>query len=428
MVLARRPWPRQRKLWLHLAVTAAVGCVIPFLLFAWAAERIPSGVSSVLNSAVPLATAAVTAVALRQEKVTQWKAAGILTGAVGILLVLSPWRFYAADAVDLWGQLACLGAVLCFGVDFAYTKKYVSPHPADPVGVAAVQMVAACLMVLVMAPFIALGPVTLTVPVLVGMLLLGVVSTGLAYVWNFRIIAPRWGCHCSIHGRLHHPAGRGGPRCAGAPRGNHLEPARRRRDCHWRDCPGPSGPGAGRCRPDRPSASRLKPNPGIPGRGDGGNNVTGPEDFEEIRNLKADYFRHLDAKNWSALRSLLHAEATFGGFPFDTEDADNFVRSVSGFLHDVDSVHQGFMPRLQLPPTALSVDSGQCTITCCGPATAGTTEAPVSRTVWNPGIRRSRRGIPPPQRTVAYFRHAARPDPDRPAHGGPGAATHVEPD
>lgn len=192
LVLARRPWPRQRRLWRHLAVTAGVGCVIPFLLFAWAAERIPSGVSSVLNSAVPLATAAVTALAMRQEKITRWKAAGILTGAVGIVLVLSPWRFYAADAVDLWGQLACLGAVLCFGVVFAYTKKYVSPYSADPVGVAAAQMVAACLMVLVMAPFIALGPVTLTVPVVVGMLLLGVVSTGLAYVWNFRIIA-QWG-------------------------------------------------------------------------------------------------------------------------------------------------------------------------------------------------------------------------------------------
>lgn len=74
--------------------------------------------------------------------------------------------------------------------------------------------------------------------------------------------------------------------------------------------------------------------------------MTGPEDFEEIRNLKADYFRHLDAKNWPGLRSLFHADATFGGFPFDTEDADDFVHSVSGFLHDVDSVHQGFMPRL----------------------------------------------------------------------------------
>lgn len=192
LLLTRRPWPRQPKLWLHLAVTAVVGCVLPFLLFAWAAERIPSGLSSVLNSAVPLATAAVTALALRQEKVTPWKAIGILTGAMGILVVLSPWRFYTSDAVDPWGQLACLAAVLCFGVVFSYTKKYVSPFAADPIGVPAVQMVAGSLMMLALAPFIATGIISLTAPVVVGMLLLGVVSTGLAYVWNFQIIA-QWG-------------------------------------------------------------------------------------------------------------------------------------------------------------------------------------------------------------------------------------------
>lgn len=192
LVLTRRPWPRQRLLWAHLAVTAGVGCVLPFLLFAWAAERIPSGLSSVLNSATPLATAAVTALAMRQEKVTARKTGGIVTGAIGILVVLSPWRFYTADAVDLWGQLACVAAVLCFGVVFSYTKKYVSPFAADPVGVPAVQMVAASLMMLPLAPFLATGNISLTPPVVIGMLLLGVVSTGLAYVWNFRIIA-QWG-------------------------------------------------------------------------------------------------------------------------------------------------------------------------------------------------------------------------------------------
>lgn len=192
LLLTRRPWPRQRLLWLHLAVTAGVGCVLPFLLFAWAAERIPSGLSSILNSATPLATAAVTALALRQEKVTARKAGGIVTGAIGIVVVLSPWRFYTAATVDLWGQLACLAAVLCFGVVFSYTKKYVSPFAADPIGVSAVQMVAGSLMMLALAPFIATGIISLTPPVAVGMLLLGVVSTGLAYVWNFQIIA-QWG-------------------------------------------------------------------------------------------------------------------------------------------------------------------------------------------------------------------------------------------
>jgi drug/metabolite transporter (DMT)-like permease len=45
---------------------------------------------------------------------------------------------------------------------------------------------------LALAPFIATGNISLTPPVVIGMLLLGIVSTGLAYVWNFRIIA-QWG-------------------------------------------------------------------------------------------------------------------------------------------------------------------------------------------------------------------------------------------
>lgn len=71
---------RQRRLRLHIAIASSIG--------------------SVLNSATPLATVAVNAVALRQEKATPWKTAGIVTGAVGIFVVLSPWRFYAADAID----------------------------------------------------------------------------------------------------------------------------------------------------------------------------------------------------------------------------------------------------------------------------------------------------------------------------------------
>ncbi|MDP9982351.1 hypothetical protein J2W14_001739 [Pseudarthrobacter oxydans] len=68
--------------------------------------------------------------------------------------------------------------------------------------------------------------------------------------------------------------------------------------------------------------------------------------MEDIRNLKSDYFRHLDAKRWPELRALFAADATFGGFPFAADDADGFISGVSGFLAGVESVHQGFMPRL----------------------------------------------------------------------------------
>lgn len=74
--------------------------------------------------------------------------------------------------------------------------------------------------------------------------------------------------------------------------------------------------------------------------------MTRAEDFEDIRSLKSDYFRHLDAKRWPSLRKLFHPDAAFGGFPFKAGNADKFIRGVSDFLQDVQSVHQGFMPRL----------------------------------------------------------------------------------
>jgi hypothetical protein len=52
-------------------------------------------------------------------------------------------------------------------------------------------MVAASLMMLVLARS-SPEEISLTAPVVIGMLLLGIVSTGLACVWNFRIIA-EWG-------------------------------------------------------------------------------------------------------------------------------------------------------------------------------------------------------------------------------------------
>ena len=69
-------------------------------------------------------------------------------------------------------------------------------------------------------------------------------------------------------------------------------------------------------------------------------------DFEDARNLKIDYFRHLDAKRWADLRRLFHDNAMFAGFPFATGDADAFVQGVASFLDGVDSIHQGFIPRM----------------------------------------------------------------------------------
>lgn len=70
-------------------------------------------------------------------------------------------------------------------------------------------------------------------------------------------------------------------------------------------------------------------------------------DLEEVRRLKARYFRYVDTKRWDRLRDLFDDAATFDGFAFGPTDPDSFVAGVSAYLDGVESVHQGFMPELR---------------------------------------------------------------------------------
>jgi hypothetical protein len=69
-------------------------------------------------------------------------------------------------------------------------------------------------------------------------------------------------------------------------------------------------------------------------------------DIEEIKQLKARYFRGLDLKDWTLLRDIFtedaHVEAD--GFPFDGVDV--FITAMKDFLDGVRTVHHGFMPEI----------------------------------------------------------------------------------
>ncbi|MBZ2195445.1 nuclear transport factor 2 family protein [Occultella gossypii] len=80
-------------------------------------------------------------------------------------------------------------------------------------------------------------------------------------------------------------------------------------------------------------------------------------DAHEISTLKARYFYYLDTKQWARLVELFASDASFEGFAFGADGPADFVATVSAFLADVQSTHQGFMPRLGAtgPDTARGV-------------------------------------------------------------------------
>jgi len=191
MLVTRRAWPKGWTAWRRIGTLGIIGCAVPFLFYAWAGQRIPSGLSSIYNAAVPVATALVTLVAMRQERLGARKLIAIGLGALGIVVVMQPWRL-DASGFDVWGQVACICAVLGLGFAFSYTRKAISPLGIDPISVATGQMLVCTMALGAIVPFASEGVRGFSWPVIGSVILSGIFATGIAYVWNFHVIA-QWG-------------------------------------------------------------------------------------------------------------------------------------------------------------------------------------------------------------------------------------------
>src|SRR5690606_24798028 len=84
------------------------------------------------------------------------------------------------------------GATACYGFGTVYTRRFVSSSQLDSIQIAAVQIVLGTGLLVIAAPFQAMSPMTLSWEVVGSMAALGIVGTGLAYIWMTRVIR-RWG-------------------------------------------------------------------------------------------------------------------------------------------------------------------------------------------------------------------------------------------
>ena len=85
-----------------------------------------------------------------------------------------------------------------------------------------------------------------------------------------------------------------------------------------------------------------------------------PDDLEQIRQLKARYFRLMDTKDWDGLAGVFTDDVEIdvtgegGGVTHSVEEYMPFLVNVLG---DVTTVHHGHMPEIELisPTTALAI-------------------------------------------------------------------------
>jgi drug/metabolite transporter (DMT)-like permease len=183
--LRRVGLPRGAGLWGHVAGAALFGNVIPFLLLSYGEQTTGAGIAGVLIGSTPLLTLTVAAAALPTERATSRKVVGLLIGFVGVVLVIGPWH---SALGSFGGRLACFGAAISYAVGFVYVRKFLSPRGLPPLSLAASQLVAATVLQAVVTPFLAWQTPELTGRVVGSIVILGVLSTGLAYVLYFRLI------------------------------------------------------------------------------------------------------------------------------------------------------------------------------------------------------------------------------------------------
>jgi len=188
IVAWRGQWPALRANFGRAAVLGLINSALPFVLFSYATLTITAGFASILNATVPMWTAAIGVLWLKERiRAGQWL--GVALGFAGVFVLV--W-----GKVDLhpgsthWSVTLAVGAALAATLAYGaavHLARHLQRGVAPLVTAAGTQIGAAALMA---APAVWLWPAqTPDAWLWLSAVALGVGCTGVAYVLYFRLIA-----------------------------------------------------------------------------------------------------------------------------------------------------------------------------------------------------------------------------------------------
>ena len=190
VVVATRTNPFRRDApWRAYFVMGFLNNVLPFSLIFWGQTQIASGLASILNATTPLFTLLVAHFLTQDEKIDAAKVAALLAGFAGVAVLIGPERL--VDGSSAWGELACRGAALSYAFAGVYGRRFKILKIA-PIEAAAGQVTASTVLIL---PIMLAVEQPWTLPTLPSLAVwaalvgLALLSTALAYILYFRILA-----------------------------------------------------------------------------------------------------------------------------------------------------------------------------------------------------------------------------------------------
>jgi drug/metabolite transporter (DMT)-like permease len=190
LVVKREPLPREPRVWAHSFVAGAIGSAIPWTLFGYGEEHIPSLLAGIWNGITPLIVLPIAVLIFRTEKFSAQRGAGLLIGFAGMLVVLGAWQ--VRGGADLTGQALCMLAAMFYGLAIPYQKRFLAGTTLSGTALSATLLLCATVQLAVVAPLVTgqapPAPWSLSIEVLLSVLALGALGSGLAFVLNMRNI------------------------------------------------------------------------------------------------------------------------------------------------------------------------------------------------------------------------------------------------
>lgn len=183
LVWRQKKWQSLRQYWLPIAVVGIINAAIPFTLYAYATQHLPTGTLVVINAMTPLFGALIARIWLKED-LNPSRLLGLIIGFSGIVFLVYENLFFA-DLDQRLAVLASIGATLSYGVAASFSTKYL--RKADSIAVATGSLSSATLCVLPFALWY--WP---TEPIHIGAwsaaLTLALLCTAIAYIIFYRLV------------------------------------------------------------------------------------------------------------------------------------------------------------------------------------------------------------------------------------------------
>ncbi|WP_026066157.1 DMT family transporter [Actinoalloteichus spitiensis] len=185
--LARQRLPRDLATWRRVTIAAMWCNAVPFLLIAVGQRTVDSGTAGVVNATTPLWSLLIGLVLGMERRPRPLRLTGLLVGFAGTVVLFAPWRQPVEVGV---GAIALLGAAISYATAFTYMSRHLTGIASGPLALSAAQLIAATGL---SVPLLAVDGLSgsassVTAVGWAAVVALGVLSTGLTFYLNFRLI------------------------------------------------------------------------------------------------------------------------------------------------------------------------------------------------------------------------------------------------